>query len=114
MCPHEDWFSAYEKAECGVVLMGNDAQCKVVGIGTVQIRTHDGVIRTLTNFRHISDLKRNLISLGTLESLGCKYSAEVRVLKVSNHLDERNKTWDSLLLAGFNCNRVCSSILFII
>ncbi|KAH0652209.1 hypothetical protein KY289_029887 [Solanum tuberosum] len=72
-----------DEVECGVVLMGNDAQCKVVRIGTVQIKTHDGVIRTLTNVRHIPDLKRNLISLGTLESLGCKYSAEGGVLKVS-------------------------------
>ncbi|KAH0654835.1 hypothetical protein KY285_029717 [Solanum tuberosum] len=38
---------------------------------------------TLTNVRHIPDLKRNLISLGTLESLGFKYSAEGGVLKGS-------------------------------
>ncbi|KAH0672789.1 hypothetical protein KY290_025021 [Solanum tuberosum] len=63
--------------------MGNDAQCKVIEIGTIQIRTHDGVIRTLTNVHHILDLKRNFISLVTLESLGCKYSAEGGVLKVS-------------------------------
>jgi len=63
--------------------MGNDTQCKVAGIGTVQIKTNDGVVRTLTNVRYIPDLKRNLISLVTLESLGCKYSAEGGVLKVS-------------------------------
>ena len=63
--------------------MGNDAQCKVVGKGTVKIKTNDGVTRTLTGFRHVPDLKRNLISLGTLESLGCKYLAEGGVLKVS-------------------------------
>ncbi|PHT40240.1 Retrovirus-related Pol polyprotein from transposon TNT 1-94 [Capsicum baccatum] len=45
--------------------------------------THDGVIRTLTSVRHVPDLKRNLISLGTLESQGCRYSAEGGVLKVS-------------------------------
>ncbi|KAH0765169.1 hypothetical protein KY285_001040 [Solanum tuberosum] len=26
MCPHKDWFVTYDKVECGVVLMGNDAQ----------------------------------------------------------------------------------------
>ena len=63
--------------------MGNNAQCKETGIGTVKIKTHDGVVRTLSNVRHVPDLKRNLISLGTLESKGCKYSAEGGVLKVS-------------------------------
>ena len=63
--------------------MGNNAQCNVVGIGTIQIKTHDGIIRTLTNVHHVPDLKRNLISLGTLESNGCRYAAEGGVLKVS-------------------------------
>ena len=37
----------------------------------------------MSDVRYIPDLKKNLISLGTLESLGCKYSAEGGVLKVS-------------------------------
>jgi len=49
--------------------MGNDAQCKVVGEGTIKIKTHDGIVRTLTDVRYVHELKRNLISLGTLESL---------------------------------------------
>ena len=83
MCPYKDLFTTFEPVDCGVVLMGNDAQCKVVGIGTVQIKTNDGVVRTLANVLYIPDLKQNLISLGTLEYLGCKYSAEGGVLKVS-------------------------------
>ena len=83
MCPHKDWFVIYNNIECGIVLMGNDAQYKVIGIGTIQIKTHDGVIRTLTNVRNILNLKCDLISLGTLESLGCKYSVEGGVFKVS-------------------------------
>jgi len=43
---------------------------------------HDGMIRTLTNVRHVPDFKRNLISPGTLESPGCKYTVEGGVLKV--------------------------------
>ena len=83
MCPHRDWFSTYESLDSGVVLMGNNAQCSVANIGTVQIKTHDRVLRTLSNVRHIPDLKRNLISLGTLESNGRKYSAEGGVLTIS-------------------------------
>jgi len=63
--------------------MGNNAQSNVTGISTIKIKTLDGVIRTLSNVRHVPDLTRNLISLGTLESKGCKYSAEGGVLKVS-------------------------------
>ncbi|XP_074297851.1 putative mitochondrial protein AtMg00300 [Silene latifolia] len=83
MTPNKDWFTTYKSINGGLVLMGNDAQCKVVGEGTVKIKTHDGVARTLTSVSHVPDLKRNLISLGILESLGCKYSAEGGVLKVS-------------------------------
>ncbi|OIT05309.1 hypothetical protein A4A49_65337, partial [Nicotiana attenuata] len=45
---------------------------------------HDGVVRALTDVRHVPDLKKNLISLGTVESLGCKYAGEGGVLKVSH------------------------------
>ncbi|OIT24974.1 hypothetical protein A4A49_55725, partial [Nicotiana attenuata] len=42
---------------------------------------HDGVVGTLTNVRYVPELKKNLISLGTLESLGCKFTGEGGVLK---------------------------------
>ena len=83
MCPQRDWFVTYEPVDTGIVLMGNDTECKVAGIGTVQIKTHDGVVRTLSKVRHIPDMTRNLISLGTLEANGCRYSVENGVLKVT-------------------------------
>jgi len=83
MRPHKDWFSTYDPVDSTIVHMGNNAQCNVTGIGIVKIKTHDSVATTLSNVRHVPDLKRNLISLGTLESKGCKYSAEGEVLKVS-------------------------------
>ncbi|OIT26310.1 hypothetical protein A4A49_62299, partial [Nicotiana attenuata] len=45
---------------------------------------HDDVVRALADVKHVPDLKKNLISLGTLESLGCKYTGEGGVLKVSH------------------------------
>jgi len=82
MCPNRDWFTTYQPIEGGVVLIGNNMSCKVVGIGSIRIKMHDGVVRTLTNVRHIPDLKKNLISLGTLDSQGYKYYAEGGVLRV--------------------------------
>ena len=32
MCPNQDWFSTYESIDGGIVLMGNNAQCKTVGV----------------------------------------------------------------------------------
>ncbi|KAK2428994.1 gag-protease polyprotein [Trifolium repens] len=36
MCPYKDLFTTFESVDCGIVLMGNDAQCKVAGIGNLQ------------------------------------------------------------------------------
>ena len=50
--------------------MGNEAPCKIVGICTVRIKMFDGIIRTLGDVKHVPDLKRNIISLSTLNSKG--------------------------------------------
>ena len=75
--------STYEPVHKGVVLMGNNASCKVAGIGTVHIRMFDGVVCTLGDIRHFPDLKRNLISFSTLDTKGYKYTSEGGVLKIS-------------------------------
>ncbi|GJV72506.1 hypothetical protein Tco_1492501 [Tanacetum coccineum] len=52
MSPNQDCFVTYEEFDGGHVFMGNDSPCKVVGIGTIRIKMHDGVVRTLTDVRH--------------------------------------------------------------
>uniref|UniRef100_J3LVX0 Uncharacterized protein n=1 Tax=Oryza brachyantha TaxID=4533 RepID=J3LVX0_ORYBR len=43
-----DWFSSYNYVQNGdVVYMGDDKPCEIVGIGSVQIKTHDNLTRTL-------------------------------------------------------------------
>ena len=83
MCSHRNWFTTYEPVDCGVVLMGNNSQCKAMGKVTIQIKMHDDMIITLTNIKNVCDLKSNLISFGTFESLACKYTVEGGFLKVS-------------------------------
>ena len=56
--PNRKFFSTYEPIDGGDVLMGNDAPCKIVRIGSIKIKIHDGVVRTLTKVRHVLDLKR--------------------------------------------------------
>ncbi|KAG8472722.1 hypothetical protein CXB51_034750 [Gossypium anomalum] len=84
----------------GVVLMGNNVSCKITGVGTIKVKMFDGVIRTLSDVRHVPELKRNLISLSTLASKGYRYTAESRVLKISKAVassslsnDDITKLW---------------------
>nr|XP_016499027.1 PREDICTED: uncharacterized protein LOC107817677 [Nicotiana tabacum] len=65
----------------GVVQLGNNVTCNVIAKGTIRFRMHDDVVRTLTDVRYVPELKKNLISLGTLEYLGCKFTSEGGVLK---------------------------------
>jgi hypothetical protein len=49
MSSKRDWFASYELVNDGTVLMGNDVVCKIVGISTIIIKMHDGIVRILTN-----------------------------------------------------------------
>ncbi|KAH9802523.1 hypothetical protein KPL71_001422 [Citrus sinensis] len=82
MCPNRNFFKNYETYDGGIVVMGNDASCKVIGRGTIKLKMLDGTIRELPNVRHIPDLKRNLISLGMLDKMGCVIKLESGTLKV--------------------------------
>nr|GEW03181.1 retrovirus-related Pol polyprotein from transposon TNT 1-94 [Tanacetum cinerariifolium] len=80
--PHRSWFTTYESFNGGNVYMRNHSICLVIGKGNIQVKMHDGVVRTITGVRHVPDLKRNLISLSTLEANKCKYSSEGGVMKI--------------------------------
>ncbi|KAH0672246.1 hypothetical protein KY284_023333 [Solanum tuberosum] len=77
-----DWLSNYEISG-GTILIGNNATCKIIGIGLVRVRSHDETVRTITEVRHVPDLKKNLISLGTLDKQGYKYMSEEGTIKVT-------------------------------
>ena len=67
MCPFKTYFSDYHDLDGGKVMMGNNAVCKVIGMGNVSLRLHDGTIWELREVRYVPDLKRNLISLGLID-----------------------------------------------
>jgi len=62
--------------------MGNDYSCSIEGIGSIKFKMWDYSYRTLENVRVVPDLRRNLISLGMLDSNGDSYKSENGVLKV--------------------------------
>ena len=83
MSPNRDWFSTYKTLNSGDVLIDNNFSCKIVGIRTVKIKMFNGIVRTLTDVKHIPDLKRNLISLSTPDSNVYKFIDEGGVIRVS-------------------------------
>ena len=64
-------------------MLGNNKCCEIKGVGTVRIKFHDGIERVLSQVRYIPSLRRNLISLGTLDEIGYSYKATGGVLTVS-------------------------------
>ncbi|KAG8501536.1 hypothetical protein CXB51_004015 [Gossypium anomalum] len=83
MSPSRDWFTTYETVSEGVVLMKNNTSCKIASVGTIKVKMLYGVVRTLSDVRHVPKLKINLISLSTLDLKGYRYTAETGVLKIS-------------------------------
>jgi hypothetical protein len=81
--PNIDWFDTYKSVNFGIVTMGNDAHCKISGMGNIRIKMFDGVVRTLRDVRHIPEVEKNLISLGTLDSNGDGYKFVGGVIKVT-------------------------------
>ena len=59
MTPKKDWFDTYKPYNDGMVQVGNDATCLVIGIGTMKIKMFDGVVRVRNNVIHVLDLRKN-------------------------------------------------------
>jgi len=53
------------------------------GIGTIQIKMFDGIIRELKEVRYVPQLKRNLITVGMLETMGLEVSIKNGILKTT-------------------------------
>ena len=70
ICPHKDWFASYQTVNDGMVLLGDNHSCKTIGVGSVKFKIFDGVIRTLTDVRHVPELKK----IKTLWSIGFLWS----------------------------------------
>lgn len=82
MCPHKEWFVELTHQDHSSVLLGNNDVCKVKGIGCVKLKLHDDSVRIMSGVRFIPQLKRNLISLGMLESRGYNFISEEGCLYV--------------------------------
>mgnify|MGYP003740606461 FL=1 len=68
--PTREFFTSYKAGDFGTVKMGNTSYSKIVGIGDVCVRTSLGCTLTLTDVRHVPDLRLNLISGVALDKMG--------------------------------------------
>nr|XP_027109490.1 uncharacterized protein LOC113729387 [Coffea arabica] len=84
MSPMREWFFEFKELDSGVVYMKNDNPYKTVGIGSIKLRNHDGSIRILKDVRYVPNLKKNLISLGVLESKGLIVTMRDEIFKTTS------------------------------
>nr|GFC11760.1 zinc finger, CCHC-type [Tanacetum cinerariifolium] len=80
MTPKLDIFFDFLEYDKGNVQLGDNKECKIRGIGKVMVQLKDWSSFKLHNVRYIPELKRNLISLGTLEKEG--YTVKLQSNKV--------------------------------
>lgn len=89
--------------------MRNNFAYKTGEIGYVRIRMSDGMIWTLTDVRYVSKLRINLISIGYLDTDGCRVVMSEGVLKVtkrSSLIIKGQKSTNLYMLQGHSC-RCC-------
>ncbi|XP_015068799.1 uncharacterized protein LOC107013393 [Solanum pennellii] len=82
MCPNRDWFVDLQERECGFIHTANDNPLTVYGVGSIRLRNHDGLSRTLIDVRYVPYLKKNLISVGGLESKGFKVIEDNGMMRI--------------------------------
>jgi hypothetical protein len=58
--------------------------CKLIEICYTKVRMFYKVVRTLANVKYIPSSKKNIISLGTLNSFGNSFSTRNGVIKITN------------------------------
>ena len=71
--PDKDVLFDLQEGDGSKVLMANNTQCKVKGIGKIRIINEDGTKVILRDVRYMPEMSRNLISYGMLEKSGCNY-----------------------------------------
>ena len=47
ICPRRELFARFEELDGGLISMGDDHTCQIVGKGTVRIKMYDGTLREL-------------------------------------------------------------------
>ena len=65
-----DFFSSYTSGSFGCVRMGNEAKCKIIDMGDVELETSIGCKLVLKDVRHVPEMRFSLISIGKFDDEG--------------------------------------------
>ena len=84
MTPNQEWLFDFKELKGGIVYIANNAPLVTYGVGSVHLKNHDGSTRVLTDVRYVPNLKKNLISLGALESKGLVVTMRDGILKATS------------------------------
>ncbi|GAB2288775.1 hypothetical protein Dimus_038023 [Dionaea muscipula] len=83
MTPHREWFRSYRTvSDRASIFIGNHSVCKVVGVGIVRVKMYDGAVMDLADICHVPGLKKNLLSLGTLDDQEYRISGQGGVYRI--------------------------------
>nr|GEW78741.1 zinc finger, CCHC-type [Tanacetum cinerariifolium] len=84
MTPRLDILFDFLECDGENIQLGDNMECKIRGIGKVRVQLKDGSSFVLHNVRYIPELKKNLISLGTLKKEGHTVKLQSGKVKVIN------------------------------
>ncbi|CAA7045320.1 unnamed protein product [Microthlaspi erraticum] len=73
MTARKDWFIDFKDNGGTTILLGDNHSIMSHGQGSIRLNTHGGSINVLHNVRYVPQLRRNLISTGTLDKFGFKH-----------------------------------------
>nr|GEW34573.1 retrotransposon protein, putative, Ty1-copia subclass [Tanacetum cinerariifolium] len=82
--PKRDFLFDFKEFNGGTILLGDNRSCAIMRTGKVRVQMKDGSSFVLGNVRYILELKRNLISLGTLDREGYTVKLQNGRVKVIN------------------------------
>ncbi|GJZ97212.1 zinc finger, CCHC-type containing protein [Tanacetum coccineum] len=77
-----DYLVDFEVYDSGNILLSDGRECRARGTGKVQVQMRDGSSFVLDNVRYVSELRRNLISLGSLKKEG--FTVKMQSGKIKN------------------------------
>lgn len=80
MTPYKEWFHTYKPGNGGVIYLADNTACLLVGVEDVQIKMFDGVVRTVSNVRHVTTLWKSLLSFEKF----CKQGLDSSTRKITS------------------------------
>ena len=82
MCPNQEWFRNFRDINGGKFFLEETTSCLVTSISDMQLKMFNSVTRLLRNARYFLEFRRNLISLGQLDTMTYTYKVENGKIKI--------------------------------